>query len=159
MRSTSEPNSTATRVPLVQPLGRAASFGLDGRFGAVALFRHDVSTEPSHEELALSVVSFPDSPLARARPDRRFGMLGTFPPTPCGVATFSAALADGLVADGAHVGVVRLGGAAPCGDPRVIQQLEAGSPASLLSAARALNAFVVAIVQHVFFFFGGADGL
>ena len=85
-------------------------------------------------------------------------MLGTFPPTACGVATFSAALADGLVADGAQVGVVRVGGAAPCGDPRVIQQLEAGSPASLRSAAHALSAFDVAIVQHEYGIYGGADG-
>ena len=85
-------------------------------------------------------------------------MLGTFPPTACGVATFSAALADGLVADGGSVGVVRVGGAAPCGDPRVIQQLEGGSQASIRSSARALSSFDVAIVQHEYGIYGGADG-
>ncbi|HEV7579136.1 MAG TPA: hypothetical protein VGO77_01750, partial [Mycobacterium sp.] len=32
-----------------------------------------------------------------------FGILGTYAPTPCGLATFSAALADGLTARGADV--------------------------------------------------------
>ena len=37
-----------------------------------------------------------------------FGILSTYSPTPCGLATFSAALADGLAAAGANVGVVRI---------------------------------------------------
>ena len=41
---------------------------------------------------------------------RSFGILSTFPPTECGIATFSAALAAGLIANGATVDVVRCGG-------------------------------------------------
>ncbi len=40
---------------------------------------------------------------------RSFGILSTFPPTPCGIATFSAALAAGLIATGSTVDVVRCG--------------------------------------------------
>ena len=40
---------------------------------------------------------------------RSFGILSTFPPTACGIATFSAALAAGLIAHGATVDVVRCG--------------------------------------------------
>jgi polysaccharide biosynthesis protein PslF len=36
------------------------------------------------------------------------GMLTSFPPTPCGLATFSAGLADGLAAKGTDVGVIRV---------------------------------------------------
>jgi glycosyltransferase involved in cell wall biosynthesis len=124
------------------------------------LVRHDVSTEPCREESLLSVAHPITEPPLVARPSsgRRFGMLGTFPPIACGVATFSAALADGLAAGGATVDVVRVGDGPPSSDPRVIQQLEAGSPDSLLAATRALSSFDVAIVQHEYGLYGGSDG-
>lgn len=141
------------------PLGRVASFGLDGRLGIVALFRHDVSTEPCREELVVLVVDRTIGvPLPVDSESRRFGMLGTFPPIACGVATFSAALADGLVAGGAAVGVVRVGDGPPSRDARVIRQLDEGSPASLLEATNALNSFDVVIVQHEYGLYGGLDG-
>ena len=37
-----------------------------------------------------------------------FGILSTYPPTACGMATFSTALADGLIANGAEVSIVRV---------------------------------------------------
>ncbi len=37
-----------------------------------------------------------------------FGILSSFPPTACGLATFTAALATGLAAHNAQVGVVRV---------------------------------------------------
>ena len=39
---------------------------------------------------------------------RSFGVLSSFPPTACGLATFTAALATGLAAHNTHVGVVRV---------------------------------------------------
>ena len=51
---------------------------------------------------------------------RSFGILSTFPPTPCGIATFSAALAAGLIAQGATVDVVRCGDAEDIEDPLVV---------------------------------------
>ena len=39
---------------------------------------------------------------------RSFGILSSYPPTPCGLATFSAALASGLSARNSEVNVVRV---------------------------------------------------
>ena len=89
---------------------------------------------------------------------RRYGILGTFPPTECGIATFTAALAAGLEANGADVGIVRVGASAASSDRRVVTRLEAGSPASTQRAVRALDAHDVAIVQHEYGLYGGIDG-
>jgi len=54
---------------------------------------------------------------------RSFGILSTFPPTSCGIATFSAALAAGLIADGASVDVVRCGPSPQVEDVLVVASL------------------------------------
>ena len=56
----------------------------------------------------MSVAATPATLTLRRRQGRLFGILSTYPPTPCGLATFSAALARGLEANGAAVGVVRV---------------------------------------------------
>ena len=53
-----------------------------------------------------TVVSVPPT-TAGPSPVRSIGIVSTFPPTSCGIATFSAALAAGLIASGASVDVVR----------------------------------------------------
>ena len=53
-------------------------------------------------DLAPGISAFP------RRRARLYGILSTFPPTPCGLATFSAALARGLEMNGAAVGIVRV---------------------------------------------------
>lgn len=87
-----------------------------------------------------------------------FGILSTFPPTVCGLATFSAALADGLSANGAGVGVVRIWDASATSDPRVIGELVNGSPASVVATSQLLNHNNIAIIQHEYGIYGGADG-
>ena len=87
-----------------------------------------------------------------------FGILGTFPPTPCGIATFSAALADGLQGHGADVRVVRLADGSPAEDPLVVGELSAGSARSARAAAELLNQCDVAVVQHEYGLYGGTDG-
>ena len=90
-----------------------------------------------------------------ARPAARtFGILSTFPPTPCGIATFSAALAAGLVANGATVDVVRCGAVPVVEDPLVVAALDLNR----VNAVDALNATDVAIVQHEYGIYGGTDG-
>ena len=89
---------------------------------------------------------------------RLYGILSTYPPTPCGLATFSAALARGLEANGATVGVVRVTDGAASSDPRVLAELENGVPASVAEATAALNGCGVAIGQHDYGLYGGTDG-
>ena len=100
-------------------------------------------------------------PPAAASPDTvgpTFGMLSTFPPTSCGIATFSAALAAGLIAGGSTVDVVRLGESPELEDALVVATVADDSRATVAAAARALNRTDVAIVQHEYGLYGGADG-
>ena len=88
----------------------------------------------------MNVVSRSFLPIS-ARPvaRRTYGLLSTYPPTPCGLATFSAALALGLEANGADVGVVRVADGATSSDPRVMAEMQNGVPASVREATTALN--------------------
>jgi polysaccharide biosynthesis protein PslF len=85
-------------------------------------------------------------------------ILSAYPPTPCGFATFTAYLARGLEAEGVEVSVVRIfdGSASP--SPRVVGEMVNGSPKSIAACAEILNRSDVAVVQHEFGLFGGADG-
>ncbi|HUA43222.1 MAG TPA: glycosyltransferase [Streptosporangiaceae bacterium] len=90
----------------------------------------------------------------------RFGFVSTFPPTQCGLATFTAALREALLRSATDEGrVVRLVDA-PAARPgeEVVAQLIAGDAASLQHAAAQLNLCDVAIVQHEYGVYGGADG-
>ena len=76
----------------------------------------------------MPVVNLPPEGLCRARPS--FGILSSYPPTACGLATFTAALASGMAVHDAQVGIVRVvdtPGQCP-GDDRVVGELVNGSP-------------------------------
>jgi polysaccharide biosynthesis protein PslF len=90
----------------------------------------------------------------------RFGFVSTFPPTQCGLATFTAALRGALLDSSADEGrVVRLVDApVPRPGDEVVAQLVADDAASLRHAAAQLNLCDVAIVQHEYGVYGGADG-
>src|SRR3979409_73663 len=88
-----------------------------------------------------------------------FGFLSTYPPTQCGLASFTAALRNQLAAGGVRSGVVRLvDQPEPISQREVVHHLIRGSRASVAAAADALNAFDVAVVQHEFGIYGGPDG-
>ncbi len=90
-----------------------------------------------------------------------FGILSTYSPTACGLATFSAALADGLAANGADVSVVRVvdpSDTPPPATQRVVGELVNGSPSSVCASTELLNRCDVVVVQHEYGLFGGADG-
>jgi polysaccharide biosynthesis protein PslF len=89
-----------------------------------------------------------------------FGILSSFPPTACGLATFSAALASGLRANGADAHVVRVVDAADHSriPERVVGHLVNGSQSSVRAATALLNHCDVAVVQHEYGLYGGADG-
>ncbi len=87
-----------------------------------------------------------------------FGILSTYPPTACGLATFSAALSTAVVALGGAARVVRIADGSVSTLPGVVGELENGSPSSMSAAARLLNEGDVAIIQHEYGIYGGSDG-
>ena len=93
-------------------------------------------------------------------PVRRIGMLSTYPPKLCGLATFAAALTHALRDAGHRVDVVRVNDGSdptPIGQ-QVAGELVNGSPASLRTAAVTLSRCDTVIVQHEYGIFGGPDG-
>lgn len=104
-----------------------------------------------------STPSVPPVP-SRDGSGRSFGILSSFPPTACGIATFSAALAAGLVTNGGTVDVVRTGPPPEMEDPSVLASLDDGTAGGPDAAIEVLNGTDVAIVQHEYGIYGGADG-
>ncbi len=92
------------------------------------------------------------------RATRSFGIVSTFPPTACGIASFSAALSAGLIAGGDSVDVVRIGPLADVNDPLVVESLD-GPPSSWGRGAAALNRTDLVIVQHEYGIYSGRDGV
>ncbi len=93
-------------------------------------------------------------------PVRRIGMLSTYPPKLCGLATFAAALTHALRDAGHRVDVVRVNDGSdpsPIGQ-QVAAELINGSPTSVRSAAVTLSRCDTVIVQHEYGIFGGSDG-
>jgi polysaccharide biosynthesis protein PslF len=88
----------------------------------------------------------------------RVGVLSTYAPTHCGLATFSAALSDALSANGIEVSVVRVADGRPSSDERVIGELVSGSATSIAASSELLNQNDVAVIQHEYGIYGGADG-
>ena len=94
-----------------------------------------------------------------------YGFLSTYPPTQCGLATFNAALATQLNANGGS-GVVRLlssdsvsGGIELDGAaPRVVHTWHTDTPGGWQAAANALNRFDTAIIQHEYGIYPGDAG-
>ena len=88
-----------------------------------------------------------------------FGFLSTYPPTQCGLATFTQSLSTHLVAAGNRSGVVRI-----VDEPEafpaleVVHHLVRDSRGAAAGAAQALAPFDVAVVQHEFGIYGGIDG-
>jgi glycosyltransferase involved in cell wall biosynthesis len=83
------------------------------------------------------------------------GLLSTYPPTQCGLATFTAALAEQLPT----AGVVRVVDTPEShqGD-EVVAHLVTDSPASTADAAARLNRFDVVVLQHEYGIYGGPAG-
>lgn len=89
------------------------------------------------------------------------GLLSTYPPTQCGLATFSASLRDGLLAGdpGSEVGVVRIvDRPGPVAGAEVVYELRADRGGDPAAAAEHLNGFDVVVVQHEYGIFDGRDG-
>jgi glycosyltransferase involved in cell wall biosynthesis len=90
-----------------------------------------------------------------------YGFLSSAPPTPCGLATFTAALATNLEQLSNTVSLVRvLDDETSIRSARVpiIGELIASDPRTIESATQALNRCDVVIVQHEYGLYGGEDG-
>jgi glycosyltransferase involved in cell wall biosynthesis len=95
----------------------------------------------------------------------RFGFLSTYPPTRCGLATFSAALATAISkADDDVCDIVRVDDLVPAGPPvntkkvRVVGDLRPRDAAGRGLAADLLNDRDVVVIQHEYGIYGGPDG-
>ena len=91
-----------------------------------------------------------------------FGLLSTYPPTQCGLATFTASLRQALTSAGQGTRVVRVmehpPGTADASPPEVVEHLVHGDSNSTREAVAALDACDVAVVQHEYGIYGGRDG-
>ena len=90
-----------------------------------------------------------------------YGFLSTYPPTHCGLATFTAALLRGLTrpGSGASAGVVRVADSpVSAHSPEVVGILQTLAPGSHKAAAERLNTFDVALVAYDHGIYGGQDG-
>lgn len=102
----------------------------------------------------------PRSPFATPSINRRIGLLSTYPPKLCGLATFAAALEREFSRSGIAVDVVRIDdgdGADPIAAP-VVAELLNGVAASVRKVAAVLSRSDVAVIQHEYGIYGGVDG-
>jgi glycosyltransferase involved in cell wall biosynthesis len=93
-----------------------------------------------------------------SRPRLSFAILGTYPPTSCGIATFTAALAQGLVQHGSEVGIVRVGDASTPSTRLVVAELSDRDSVPSRQAIDALDDADVVVVQHEYGLYAGVDG-
>lgn len=94
----------------------------------------------------------------------KFGFVNTYPPTHCGIATFSSSLIAAIQDEGENsTSVIRL---VDSGNENVtnsdavdvVSVMQAGNPESLALAVSLLNELDIAIIQHEFGIYGGKDG-
>lgn len=116
------------------------------------------SPEPSTVVRIGPFAPVPDHPPARAKA-ATIGLLSTYSPTECGLATFTAALREQLDQSPAAVGVVRVVDQ-PESHPgaEVVAHLVNGSADSALRAVHHLNGYDVVVIQHEYGIYGGPDG-
>ncbi len=90
------------------------------------------------------------------------GFVSTYPPTVCGLASYTASLVDAIARDRGTrfgLGVVALGdGGDRSSSPDVVYRHRTGDAASLRMAIEVLDTFDTVSIQHEFGIFGGEDG-
>lgn len=88
-----------------------------------------------------------------------YGILSTYPPTQCGLATFASSLVQSLRSPADVVGVVEVVDVASVQrSAEVRHQWVRSHDDGAESAAARLNAFDVVVIQHEYGIFGGPDG-
>jgi glycosyltransferase involved in cell wall biosynthesis len=90
-------------------------------------------------------------------------VVGTYPPTRCGLATFTANTRRGLLCAGAHgVDVLRLGEAPPDAEPpEVVGHWRAGEhvPTTVSALTELADGYATVLLQHEFGIYPGHDGI
>ena len=94
----------------------------------------------------------------RRRGSRKFAMISTYPPTACGIATFAAALGEGLEELGDEVGIVRVGGLRDGSNDRVVAQFSDADGSPWMMRSTKLHQADVVVVQHEYGIYPGNDG-
>jgi glycosyltransferase involved in cell wall biosynthesis len=105
----------------------------------------------------------PSDRKARAHLSIRFGFVSTYPPTQCGLATFTESLRNALTATpsvdvGSVIRVVDATEVLVPGVAPIIADFVVGDGRTIRKAAAVLNELDVAVVQHEFGIYGGEDG-
>lgn len=94
--------------------------------------------------------------------DATIGFVSTYPPTVCGLASYTASLVNAVAGDRRSrfgLGVVSLTDRSHAANtPDVVFHHRPGDPASLDTAIRILNSYESVSIQHEFGIFGGPDG-
>lgn len=93
----------------------------------------------------------------------RFGFLSTYPPTRCGLATFTESLATSMVHPSDDAFVVRITDPSSPVSPRgtrtfPVWPMLTGNPGSVTAAVRLLNSADFAVIQHEYGIYSGEDG-
>ncbi len=99
--------------------------------------------------------------VARCRAPMSVALVGTYPPTECGLATFTRNLRAAIAerSSGWRAAVVRvLDRYEPAPSGEVVEQWVAGDSASLRRSLAVLNDFDAVLLQHEYGLFGGRDG-
>lgn len=89
----------------------------------------------------------------------RFGFISTYPPTQCGLATFTAALVQALTVSGDDARVARLlDTPQQRPGPEVVADIFSTEPPQTVGSVSRLNDCDVVIIQHEYGIYGGVDG-
>lgn len=113
----------------------------------------------TRERVVRSTRISPPSHLVVSRRQTRIGVLSTYPPTTCGLATFSAALGENLLGTDTDVGIVRVVDEPELHPGReVVGHLVNGCPDSARRAVELLDSHDVVLLQHEYGIYGGPDG-
>jgi len=100
--------------------------------------------------------------MEEGRRDTSIAFVSTYPPTVCGLASYTASLVNAVAGDRRSrlgLGVVGLTDeSGPAVEPDVVFHHRVGDASSLDRAARLLNSYDTVSIQHEYGIYGGADG-
>ena len=91
--------------------------------------------------------------------DPSIGLVSTFPPTVCGIASYTASLVGAIASTGTPTGVVSLGDTSCNRGSSVVMHHRTGDRASMRRATAILDSYDTVSIQHEFGIWGRRDGV